>query len=95
MKFTENKINAIIEAYNQHLAVEFYYDNDYTKYRVEPSMFSILRKDNNYTYTKIISYNIVQIIKGNMNGKPALTVCCNSGGIDAGEIYFTFTTKQK
>ena len=29
MKFTENKINAIIEAYNQHLAVEFYYDNDY------------------------------------------------------------------
>lgn len=94
MKFTENKINAIIEAYNQHLAVEFYYDNDYTRYRIEPSMFSILRKDN-YTYTKILSYNIVEIIKSHINDKTALSLCCNSGGIDAGEIYFTFTTKQK
>lgn len=94
MKFTEKKIDAIGEAYRQNLAVEFYYDNDYTKYRVEPSMFSILRKDN-YTYTKILSYNIVEIIKGHINGKTALSLCCNSGGIDAGEIYFTFTTKQK
>lgn len=94
MKFTEDKINAIREAYKQGLAVEFYYESDYLKYRVEPSMFSILRKES-YNYVKILSYNISQIIKGNMNGKPTLTLVCHSGGIDAGEIYFTFTTKTK
>ena len=46
MKFTEKKIDAIGEAYRQNLAVEFYYESDYLKYRIEPSMFSILRKEN-------------------------------------------------
>ena len=94
MKFTEKKIDAIVEAYKQNLAVEFYYESDYLKYRVEPSMFSILRKEN-CTYTKILSYNINQIIKGDIDGKTVLRLVCHSGGIDAGEIYFMFTVKTK
>lgn len=94
MKFTEKKIDAIGEAYRQNLAVEFYYESDYLKYRIEPSMFSILRKEN-CTYTKIVSYNISQLLKGDMNGKTVLTLVCNSGGLDAGEIYFMFTVKTK
>lgn len=61
-KLTRDAVNAIVEAYRNHLYVEWEHNGDWLHYSIQPSMFSILRKESCTEYKKIVGYNIKDVL---------------------------------
>ena len=60
-KMSRTKISIIKAAYENGLHIEWYQKGDYYRYALSQSTFTILRRESNYGYQKVVTWNVTEV----------------------------------